>query len=493
MSLTERNIAANFGGNVWTGVVGLIFVPLYIRFMGIEAYGLVGVFLGLQALFALLDMGLSNTLNREMARLSTLQGKAQEMRDLVRSLEVPYWAAGLTIACVVALAAPLIAYHWVNAEELAPRSIHTAIMVMGLCIAFRWPLNLYSGGLMGLQYQVLLNLVNATAATLQALGAVLVLWLVSPSVVAFFLWQAAISFCHTGLVAFFFRRSLPIPENKPRFRFELIRSIWRFTAGITGTTMLAAVLTQTDKIILSRLLTMEMFGYYTLAHMVAMTIYRFVYPISSAVYPRLTNLVASGNDRELRDVYHKSAQLVSVLALSAAAVVSLFAEEIILLWTQNVETTAHSHLLVSLLVAGTALNGLMTIPYTLQLASGWTMLAFWVNLVSVLVLIPLMIVLTRYFGAPGAAGVWVILNAGYLLFAVQVMHRRLLPTEKWRWYLQDVAFPLGVALSVAFLFRITIPPAPSNIVAFGYLFVVSASTLSITAMAAPTVRGWVRL
>jgi O-antigen/teichoic acid export membrane protein len=75
--------------------MGLAFVPLYIKFLGIEAYGLIGFFAMLQASFQILDLGLSQTMNREMARYSALRDKAGEARDLVRTLEVVYWAIGL--------------------------------------------------------------------------------------------------------------------------------------------------------------------------------------------------------------------------------------------------------------------------------------------------------------------------------------------------------------------------------------------------------------
>ena len=71
----KKNIAANFSGSIWQSLMSLAFVPLYIKFMGIESYGLIGIFATLQAMFVLLDMGLSATLNREMARLSVLPGR----------------------------------------------------------------------------------------------------------------------------------------------------------------------------------------------------------------------------------------------------------------------------------------------------------------------------------------------------------------------------------------------------------------------------------
>ncbi len=49
--------------------MGFLFVPLYIKFIGIEAYGLIGLFFVMQALFAVMDMGLSATASREIARL----------------------------------------------------------------------------------------------------------------------------------------------------------------------------------------------------------------------------------------------------------------------------------------------------------------------------------------------------------------------------------------------------------------------------------------
>ena len=46
----------------------------------------------IQAFLSLLDLGLSATVNREMARLSACSGKLKEMRDLLRTMEWAYWS-----------------------------------------------------------------------------------------------------------------------------------------------------------------------------------------------------------------------------------------------------------------------------------------------------------------------------------------------------------------------------------------------------------------
>jgi len=47
--------------------MGVAFVPLYIKYLGVEAYGLIGIFAILQSMLALLDMGMKPTLSRELS------------------------------------------------------------------------------------------------------------------------------------------------------------------------------------------------------------------------------------------------------------------------------------------------------------------------------------------------------------------------------------------------------------------------------------------
>lgn len=470
--------------------MSLAFVPLYIKFMGIESYGLVGIFATLLALFSLLDMGLSTTLNREMARLSVIPDKAQEMRNLVRTLELPYWGIAFVIGfAVVGLSGP-IANYWVNVDELSPATVQQALMIMGVVVAFRWPTSLYSGGLMGLQRQVLLNGIDVFAATLRGVGAVLVLWLISPTIQAFFVWQIFASVVHTSLVAGFLWRSLPKSSHPASFQKELLLRIWRFAAGMTGISITAIILTQTDKIVLSKILPLEMFGYYILATVVASALCYFIGPVFSALFPRFSQLVSINDQTGLKELYHKSCQLMSVVILPAAIVVSFFSSEILLLWTGNPLIVENTHMVVSILIIGTALNGLMNLPYALQLAHAWTKLALYTNIIASIVLVPMIYFLAIHYGTVGAASAWVILNAGYVLICIQIMHSRLLKGEQWRWYFNDVGVPLLAAISAVLLWWLFMPDGMSRLAMFIYLTAVSATTLFAAAFATPVTRNW---
>lgn len=181
----------------------------------------------------------------------------------------------------------------------------------------------------------------------------------------------------------------------------------------------------------------------------------------------------------------------AVLILPATAVLAFFSYEVLTIWTQNPVTAKNTHWLVSVLIIGTALNGLMHLPSALQLAFGWTKLGLYTNLVSVMILVPMIIAMTNLYGALGAAGIWVLLNCGYIIIAAQIMHERLLPAEKWRWYVQDIALPLAAAFSAAgvgkFFLCHAVLTQPMMLLS---LVLVSSFTLAMTVLAAPMIRSW---
>jgi O-antigen/teichoic acid export membrane protein len=488
--LLKKNIIANFVGSIWQALMGLIFIPIYIKFIGIESWGLIGIFATLQTIFSLLDMGLSNTLNREIARLSALTDKEQMMRNLVRTLEIIYWNIGVLIVIIVILLSPFITHHWIKGDQLSPQIIEQSLLIMGFLLALQMLSGFYSGGLMGLQEQLLLNIINIIISTLQSVGACIVLWLIAPTIQAFFFWQILISIINIFLLSTFLWRRLPHSEKKGVFQKELFRGIWRFTIGLSGISALVLILTQLDKIILSKMLSLDQFGYYTLASMVAMSLFRLITPIYNAIYPKFAQLVSLDDQEELKRLYHTGCQLMSVLVLPVAMVVAMFSYEILLIWTHNPEVAENSHVLVSILICGTALNGIICLPFALQLSYGWTSLSFYKTLIAVIILVPLIIYLTKMYGATGGAVSWLILNLSMVFFEIPIMHRRLLRHEKWRWYWQDVGFPFIMVLLIVSLGRSFSIETESQAMMMLYIILISLAALGVAVISAPELRPW---
>ncbi len=457
MTTLRNNLIANYLGSGWVALMSFAFVPAYIHFLGIESYGLIGFFVSFQALLSLADMGLGAAVNRQMALLSVDNANVVEKRNLLRTLELIYWAISGLIAFMVFLAAPVIAHDWLQAKQIPTASVQQGIMLMGFVFAARWPFALYSGALMGLQRQVLLNGIRIGIETLRCAGAVLVLWLYSPTLPAFLYWQFFVAILGSLLTAWLTWRVLPTSSIAARFDFEHLRRIWRFAAGISGISVTVVLLTQIDKVVLSRMLSLDDFGYYTLAWAVAGGLVQLVVPIFSAFYPKLTQEVAHGNDDSIRRTYHLGAQWMAAIILPVGITLAVFSQEVLTLWTHNVQLAEKTHLIMSIVLVGTCMNGLMNMPYALQLAYGWTRLALVTNIIAASILAPFVIFGASQYGVVGAASAWVLLNLGYMLIPLQIMHNRLLKDEKMNWYLQDVLLPMSITLAVTMLIRVLLP------------------------------------
>jgi O-antigen/teichoic acid export membrane protein len=472
MTSTKSNIFVNFSGRIWIALLSILFVPIYLRYLSIEVYGIIGFFTSLQAILSLLDGGISPTLSREIARLSAFPKRAHEMRDISRTLEILCWILALIVSGIALLISPLIANYWLQSEQISTETIYQSLMLMSASFAFQWTTNFYVGGFIGLQRQKLYNLVNCISVTFRSVGAFLILAFVSPTIQAFLTWQLLTSLLTALSMAIVYWRCLPKSEGRAKFQLNLLRDVWRYAAGMTGISLVALILTQSDKIILSRLLTLEHFGYYTLAVTLANTAIGMIQgSIGSVFFPQFSQLVAHDDINSLRKLYHKSCQIMSVFVLPVMIVLAVFSFEILQLWTRNEQIATNTYILLTLIAIGTGLQSLMNLPYYIQLAYGMTKIAFYINIGAIILLIPFMIFATTKYGAIGGALTWAILNFLYIVVGLQIMHRVLLQGELKRWYLRDVGIPFAAALLTAIAFRIIIPETTSPV----YIFIILAS------------------
>jgi O-antigen/teichoic acid export membrane protein len=484
----KQNIIANGFGQGWRALMSLAFVPIYIKYVGIESYGLIGIFALLQAWLTLLDMGMKPSLSREMARFTAGAHDSQSIRDLLWSIEVIGSCIAVVLFLAVWAASGWLASDWLKAGSLPVRTVARAFTVMGAVAAMRFIEDIYVSSLAGLQLQVHQNAVTAIMATVRGVGAIAILAWVSPTIEAFFAWQGVVSLATVMILGRVVRHALPLAPRAARFSRMQLRSIWHFAAGMMAITCLTLLLTQVDKILLSRLLTLKAYGYYSLAGVVAGGLSVLAIPITGAFYPRFTALITLGNHDALRTAYHQGAQMITVLMGSAAIILIMFHDEVMLLWTGDPVIVRNVAPLMAVMAFGALLNGLVWIPSQMQLAHGWTRLTVVVQSVAIVILAPAILWVVPRYGAIGAAWISVALNSAYILFMISLMHRRLLPQEKWRWYNNDVAMPLAAGTAAALICRALFPPHPGRILEFLILVLSAGLTLLSSAMAAPGVR-----
>lgn len=493
MSSFRRNLLATYSSQIYVALAGIVIVPLYIRYMGSEAYGLVGFYAMLQAWFQMLDLGLSPTLSRQTARLSGGALDALTLRRMLRVLEGLFAAVALAGAAALALGADWVATRWLQAQALPPEQMRLAVEMMAGIVGLRWVAGLYRSAIGGFEQQAWLGALNAGAATARFVVVLLIFEWVGSTPAHFFGWQLIVAAVETVLLM---RKTYQLlPPRAPGeaavgWHWQPLRGVLGFSLSIAFTSAVWVAVTQTDKLVLSRLLPLAEYGHFTLAVLAASGVSIVSGPLSSALLPRLARLQAQGDEAGLIRVYRQATQGMAVIALPVAAVLGFGAERLLHAWTGDAALAAQAGPILRLYALGNGVLAMSAFAYYLQFAKGDVRLHLIGNALFVLVLIPSIIAAAMRFGGEGAGWAWLGSNLAYLLLWVPLVHRRFAPGLHGRWFGVDL-LPVGcVCVLFAGLLIAVLPWGLGRFVVLAELMAVGSVVLAAAAAASSDVRRW---
>ena len=486
----KRNILANYASQIYVTLIGIVMVPLYVKYMGAEAYGLVGFFAMLQAWFQLLDMGLTPTMSRETARYRGGATDALGLRRLLRALEGIF--IGLAIAGAVGMiaCAGVIASDWLKVQKLPQGEVRQAIMLMAVTISLRWVCGLYRGAINGFERLVWLSGFNIAIATARFVLVIPLFIFVGTSPTQFFTYQVVVAIIEVMVLVAQTYRLLPKIDAGQRmpWQWQPLQGVLKFSLSIAFTSSVWVLVTQTDKLILSSLLLLSDYAYFTLAVLVAGGILVISAPISGALMPRMTRLNAEGDDAGLILLYRKATQVVGIAAVPAALVLALFPEQVLWAWTGDLVVASKAAPVLALYAFGNGLRALAAFPYSLQFAKGDLRLHLIGNALFVVIFIPLLIWLANAYGMVGAGYAWIIANLLPFVAWLPVVHRRFIKGLHTRWLLIDVLpialLPAAIGLGLQ---QLAVWPASRLLVAFGLV-----ATGALLTIAAAVGSSWAR-
>jgi O-antigen/teichoic acid export membrane protein len=491
----SSNILANYAGRFSSVFLAIAFTPVYIKFLGIEAYGLIGFYITIQSSIVFLEMGLSRSCNRELSRLSGEGGSSsQQMLDTLRSLESVYWCVAIFIGLIFSLATSAIGTYWLDSSQFDDNYLSKVLMIMAWVLAVRWPVGLYMGALSGLQRQVPMNLILVVVALLYWVGAALVLWLIEPTIQAFFMWQLIVAMASVTifvLMAWFY---MPGKFSQARFSLALLRKLIPFTAGVTATSIFGTILLQADKLILSAILPLKIFAYYSVAAMIAEAVILLATPISNVIFPKMSQMIGSrAGKEELVKIFHLSSQAVNTLVIPIALILAVFSYEVLYAYTGSREIAANASSVLAILALAKLLHANMLNLYSLQLAYGQVKLALYINILSVCLFLPAVYLLSNQFGILGPAIAWLVLTLCYVFIPMPLVFREILPQQWLQWFKVDLLLPLAsVAVTVSVLHVVSDLGSMGRIEIIAVLAFFGFCALLSAVFSSPLILSWVK-
>lgn len=442
------NVLASYVSQIYLVIISIAILPIYMKYMGVEAYGLVGFFAMLQGLFSLLDFGLTPTISRQTAQYNAGAETALGFRQLFRSLSLIFTGIACIGGSLLFYFNHYIAEHWLKLENLAMSDVLFCLQIMAICVALRWMTGLYRGVISGFERIVWLSVSNIVIATLRFPGVLLYMYYFGFTVKSFFVFQLIVAVLEFAMLAFKAQILLPKLKQPVRIGWSMqpVKPLLSFALTIAFTSSVWVLLTQLDKFVLSGILPLSEYGYFTLAVLVAGGILQIGAPISSAIMPRMACLQGEQKYDELKAVYIGATEFVAVVVVTAGIVLAMLAKPVLYVWTGDVMLAEKAAPILQLYALGNAILTLGAFPYYLQYAKGNLRLHFIGNVMTAIVLIPAIIWAAKNYGAIGAGWVWVSMQAIYLVFWVSYVHNKVEKGINLNWFKSFIPILLVVLL-----------------------------------------------
>lgn len=395
----------------------VIALPWYLSILGPKQFGLIGFVTALQAFLGLLDSGISQVSMREFSvRMNDTKEGRHNAATLLFGFERIYWLVAICAGIITLLSSGFISSRWLVLDAESTALGLAAVCGGAVIFAAQFPGTLYRSFLAGAQAQVTLNAIAVTGLLLRHVGGVslLTVW---PQLSTYLIWQAGISVLETAVRHYFAWKTLDIRRADVTWNSAALSSIWPAVAKMSGAVILGALTVQMDKIILSRMLPIEQFGYYVIASTISQGVLNLVYPLVQAISPRMMQL--SLEPIALRALNIKLARSIAIMVIAGAAGFIVAGEWVLGFWLRDPNAVAIVHPLLSILLIGSALNAFYHVGYFNWLASGQVRRILLVNVVSLVVCLVITPPLVTWQGIIGATFGFLAMNAIGLVISLE--------------------------------------------------------------------------
>jgi len=424
-----NDIFLNFAGSAWLALLTVAITPVQVHYLGVESFGFVGLISILQVVLSTLDLGISATVTKVVSSDHS-EGRLGSALA-VSTAGTLYWTIAIVIASLLWWNAAWFAQVWLTRTNLDPVTVVIGIKIIAVYLGLRWPVAFYTGVISGLQRMDVLNLVKAGVYSLRMLGSVVVLVLV-PDLLAFLLWFAFSSAVEIIVYAIATRRLMPSMELRFRFSLASLKDVWKYSVAMNVIALTALVLSQADRIAVTKFLSLEALGYYSIAYSAAIAISLAQSAINGASFPAFAHSFSKNETAELLTRYGKASELMGfVVALPCFALV-FFGHEILELWI-NSKVAAATAPAMALLAIGFFFNAMVSSAYIAAIACGRPILPLWVNLLALLVYLPALYGLIEGFGILGAAFAYAGLNFYYVFTLLPLVQIKVLRQKTVAW------------------------------------------------------------
>lgn len=403
-------ILSNYVGKLWNILSVFLLVPLYIHYLGIESYGIIGFYSVILGIIGFADAGMSSAITREFA----LNIPTAEKRHLLNKVEIIYWGVIAFLCILIGLFSTKIATSWLTAEHISLADLRLYVVLIGVGASLQLISSLYFGALFGLDRQVLANNYQIVWTTFKSLFVIVLFELISADLYVFLVWQVI---CNLIYIILMRQKALKIinanlkSQDVIPLSHPIPKRVLTYIGGMTFVTIISAINSQSDKLVISYFFSLKIFSYYSIASILSQIPVMVCAPLTSFVFPLLSRYSEQPN--KFQDIFKTFTTLAYTFIFALSFLIFFYPLEVFSLWShQNVsnQLADELQLLIKTLTLGSMLLAMQFPFYYALLAHSKTKYTVYQGIFQVAVGVPLLVICAKFFGIKYIGIPWLLIN-----------------------------------------------------------------------------------
>ncbi|HYJ47349.1 MAG TPA: oligosaccharide flippase family protein [Pyrinomonadaceae bacterium] len=333
MTRTRRailGIVTNYAATILLAVSSFVIIPIILRYLSREDYGLWATIGQMLGYLALLDLGVGSAVVRRTARMRE-HGDIEAVNRMVSTAVALYCLLGL----VFLLAGLGIGFFLPNWSAIPQSRAHVAVIMFIIMIvygAISFPLRVASSTLTGYQHMAAANMTNMAANLLAPVVSV-VLLLAGLGILSLPLGQVAAGLLAAIAAFVILKRAVPnLRINWASVSRAEAREIFGWSWQLFLNNIAVAIIYQTDNLVVAGSVGLAAVTVYTLTSRLPMYAMPLVFALGDSCHPGAFELYEQGNFDRLREVYTRVMRLTVAAGMAIAVVAVAFNESFMRLW-----------------------------------------------------------------------------------------------------------------------------------------------------------------
>jgi O-antigen/teichoic acid export membrane protein len=411
-----RSTLLNLSGFAVPVVVQLVTVPLYIKYIGVDRYGVMALVWLLLGYFGFFDIGFGQAISSKIAGLS---------RATPQEREHVFWT-GTCLSFLTGAAGGLLLYVvaaklFTNVFAVPPQYLAetaAALPFVAMSLPVITAISALSGTLQGREAFGVMNLSQMTGAVLYQIFPLLVAMFFTRSLPDLVIAAIAGRLVTAVLLLIFCLRRVPA-RPIPRMTLSLILPMLRYGGWVTLTGMISPLLTVFDRFIIGAIAGMGAVTAYTIPYNLAMRISTLPSAFQNALFPRFAKI----DEQDAFLLRARAVRIVVCLMTPILITALIIIKPFLIIWIGK-SLAVRAAPVGQIIILGLWANTLAFVPFGFLQSRGRPDVPAKFHVIELFGYAPVLYVLTRSFGVAGAAWAWdarVLADLVLLLAAVRML------------------------------------------------------------------------